>query len=130
MREHFAPSLLAAAVPLVAGVALGLATLGLDAGGRLLILPAALLLLALGLRDVLLRPTLALHDDGLDVVAGAHRRHVAWSELERTRVVTDRRAALLELDLGDTVVVLSRRRLGASPYRVLEAVEQARDATR
>ena len=125
-RPDFAPSGATVAGPLVVGIVLGLAALDLDTGGRLLIVPAALVLLALGLRDALLRPTLALRHDGLDVVVGGRRRHVPWAELEGVRVVTDRRATLLELDLGFTVVVLSRRRLGVPPDVALEVLEQVR----
>jgi hypothetical protein len=41
-------------------------------------------------------------------------------------VVADRRAALLELDLGSVTVVLSRRRLGCPPVQALEQLEAAR----
>jgi hypothetical protein len=96
--------------------------------GRLLLVPAALLLIAMGARDLLLAPTLVADAGGLIVVDGLRRRTVAWGELDRVRVVTDRRTPLLELDLGDTVVVLSRRRLGIPPYLALEQLERARAA--
>jgi hypothetical protein len=96
--------------------------------GRVLLVPAALLLIVVGARDLFLAPTLAADAVGITVVDGLRRRDATWAELERMRVVTDRRTPLLELDLGDTVVVLSRRRLGAPPYVVLEQLEQARAA--
>ncbi len=111
-------------------VGLGLLLVGLtttvDPAGRLLLVPAGLGLLAYAARDLLLRPVLRADVGGVTVVDGLRRRQVAWSGVERLRVVTDRRAPLIELDLGDTVVVLSRRRLGASPYVVLEQLEQLR----
>jgi hypothetical protein len=129
VRVDFEPPVALAWLELAAGVTLALACLVVDAGGRILVLPGAALLLALGLRDALARPTLSLQSGGLVVVIGLHRRAVPWSTLERARVVTDRRAPLLELDLGDTVVVLSRRRLGVPPHQALEALEEIR-ATR
>lgn len=112
------------------GVAAGLLLLGLTAAvppvGRLLLVPAGLLLVALGIRDLVLRPTLQADHEGLTVVDGLHRRKATWETLERLRVVHDRRAQLLELDLGDTVVVLSRRRLGQPPYLVFEQLELLR----
>jgi len=44
--------------------------------------------------------------------------------------VTARRTPLLEIDLGDRVVVASRRRLGAPVDEVLAAVLAARQALR
>ena len=115
-------------------VGVGLLLLGLtaavDPAGRLLLVPAALLLLAHGIRDLLLRPVLRADGRGVTVVDGLHRRQVPWSDIERLRVVTDRRVPVIELDLGDTVVVLSRRRLGASPYLVLEELEGLRAGPR
>lgn len=105
---------------------LALAALAVDPLGRLLLLPAAGLLLALALRDLLLRPTLTGTTDGLTLVTGLHRVTVPWADVEVLRVVTDRRAPLLEIDLGDTVVVLSRGRLGAPPYAVLEDLQELR----
>lgn len=114
------PARLMACVLVGAGVLVGVAGLSTDATGRLLALPAALLLAALGARDLLLRPVLRADDDGLDVVVGLHRRRVGWAEVERMRVVTDRRTPLLEIDLADTLVVLSRSRLGRPPGVVLD----------
>jgi hypothetical protein len=55
---------------------------------------------------------------------------VPWDRVERMRVVRDRRAALLELDLGVTVVVLSRNRLGRWPEDVLTDLLAVRDLSR
>ena len=48
-------------------------------------------------------------------VTGWRRVRAAWPEVERMRVVRDRRAELLELDLGHTVVLLSRTRMDRLP---------------
>ncbi len=90
-----------------------------DAGGRVLAWPAAALLAGCALRDLLLRPVLQAGPAGLQVVTGLRRRSVPWSSVERLRVVRDRRTPLLEIDLGDTLVVLSRFRLGRAPEDVL-----------
>ena len=108
------------------GVAVLCVTATADPAGRFLLGPASALLVTLGVRDLVLRPTLSAGRDGLTVVDGLHRRVVTWAEVEQVRVVTDRRAPLLELDLGDTVVVLSRRRLRMPPSLVLEQLEQLR----
>lgn len=90
-----------------------------DAGGRVLAWPAAGGLLALAVRDLALGPALVADAGGLQLVHGLRRRYVPWSQVERVRVVRDRRTPLLELDLGSTLVVLSRARLGAAPDDVL-----------
>lgn len=106
-------------------IATALLSLGLglaDAGnrsGRLLALPAGLVLAGLGLRDLLLRPVLCADADGVDVVVGLHRTRCPWSDVQRLRVVRDRRTPLLELDLGGALVVLSRQRLGRPPDMVI-----------
>ena len=105
--------LLAAALLVVLGAAA-------DAGGRVLAWPAAGLLAAAGLRDLLLSPVLRADEAGLEVVVGLRRHRVPWAQLEAARVVTDRRTPLLELDLGSTLVVLPGRRLGRAPQVVLE----------
>ena len=109
--------LLAAALLLVVGAAA-------DPGGRVLAWPAAAVLALAGLRDLLLSPVLRADEIGLEVVVGLRRRWAPWAQLEGARVVTDRRTALLELDLGDTLLVLPRRRLGRPPEVVLEQLLQ------
>lgn len=114
-----------AALSLLAGAA-GLAVVAVlaDPAGRLLAVPAALVLVAVALRDVLLRPVLAAGPEGITVVVGLRRRSVAWHSVGRVRVITDRRTPLLELDLGDTLVVLARGRLGRPPQDVLAELQE------
>ena len=111
---------------LLGAVGLAVVLAGTDPAGRLLLVPVIVLAAASGLRDLLLAPVLTAGPEGLSVVSGAHRRTAAWSQVERVRVVTDRRVPLLELDLGDTVVVLSRRRLGADVEEVRQALVEVR----
>jgi hypothetical protein len=116
-----------AAWALLAGAA-ALLVVGLvaDAGGRLLALPAAVLLAGLAARDLALRPVLRADAAGLDVVVGLRRRRVDWAQVERLRVVQDRRTPVLEIDLGATLVLLTRGRLGRSPALVLQELRDVR----
>ena len=104
---------------LVGAVVVVLGSLLTDSAGRVLALPAALLLAAAAARELVLQPVLRADPDGLEVVVGLRRHRVAWDDVERLRVVRDRRTPLLEIDLGSTLVVLSRARLGRSPDDVL-----------
>ena len=112
------PSLRASGALLTAGLVLAAVGALSDPAGRLLTWPAALALLGLGLRDLLLRPALRADPEGVMIVTGVRRRTLPWRQVERIRVVTERRAPLLELDLGDTLVLLSRLRLGRPPAAV------------
>ena len=91
-----------------------------DPAGRLLLVTAALWLAVLAGRDLLLAPVLDADTACLRVVDGWRRIEVAWPRVENVRLVTDRRAPLVELDLGDRLVVLSRRRLGQSPQVIVD----------
>ncbi len=122
------PSRTVAGGLVLAGLLLALLAAAADAGGRVLVLPAAALLVGLGARDLVLRPVLQADDLGLEVVTGLRRVRAAWSDVERLRVVTDRRTPVLELDLGDAVVVLGRLRLGRAPVDVLEQLHTLRAA--
>lgn len=122
----WAPSRAFGWLEVTGAVLVSLATVRLDGLGQLLTLPAAMLLAGLGSRDLRVRPTLAADTAGLTVAMGLRHVTVAWADVERLLVVTDRRAPLLEIDLGDTVVVLPRRRLGVAPYLVLEELERLR----
>ena len=109
----------AAALLAVAG-ALALLGLAADAGGRVLAWPAAVLLSATALRDLLLGPALRADRDHVVVVSGWRTTAVPWSAVDRLRVVTDRRAPLLEVDAGDVLLLLSRWHLGRPPALVLD----------
>jgi hypothetical protein len=111
------PAALAAAAALLA------TAFTLDGIGRLLLLPAVAAVAVVGVRDLLLRPVLSADAEGLTVADGLHHRTAAWEEVERMRVVKDRRAPLLELDLGGALVVLGQRRLGRHPEQALKELE-------
>ena len=90
-----------------------------DSTGRLLTAPAALVTLALAIRDLVSGPVLRADTDGVEVLQGLRTLRAPWSQVERMRVVKDRRTEMLELDLGSTLAVLSRHRLGRYPDEVL-----------
>lgn len=109
------------------GLGLALAAVALDAAGRLLVGAAALLVLGLAARDVLLRPRLRADEDGVEVRRLGGRTWLPWEQL-RVAVRTTRRLGVtsrsLELDTAagpddaGVLVVLGRRELGADPDAV------------
>lgn len=119
-----------AAGALAAAVA---AALSDDPAGRLLAVTAALVLLGLAARDLVVRPVLAVEEGGLLVAEGLRRRRVPWPEVEAVRVDVSRRrgltSRLLEVDLGEHLVLLPARRLGADPDDVAAAVLAHRPPT-
>jgi hypothetical protein len=119
------------------GLGLALAVLVVDTTGRVLVGAAALLVLAIAVRDVVARPRLRAGSDGVDVKAWTTARHIAWPGL-RVRIRETRRFGVrsrtLELDTAvgpdddDVLVVLGRRDLGTDPEQVAQAL-QALDPT-
>ena len=113
------------------GLGLALAVLVLDAAGRVLVGTAALLVLGIAVRDVVVRPRLAAGPDGVDVRSWTTRRHLPWPLL-RVRVRETRRFGVrsrtLELDTAagpddeGVLVVLGRRDLGTDPEEVARAL--------
>jgi hypothetical protein len=116
------------------GAVLGGATVLLDPLGRVLVGAAAVLLLALAVRDRLLRPRLAAGPAGVVVRRSTGTTVLPWARL-RVQVRESRRwglrSRLLELDTAGgpeddgELVLLGRRDLGADPgdvARVLAAV--------
>jgi hypothetical protein len=101
-----------------------------DSAGRLLTAPAAVAAAALAVRDLRGGPLLVADARGVDVLQGLRRIRAPWPQVERMRVVKDRRTELLELDLGSTLAVLSRHRLGRLPEDVLTDLLAIRAATR
>jgi hypothetical protein len=91
--------------------------------------PAAVLL-ASAVRDALSRPALVLTPEGFRYVVGLHRAFAPWDLVETVRVRQERHFLAfgrnLEIDLSDdTLVVLSKLQLGASPDDVAEVLETA-----
>lgn len=108
----------------------GLALLGMvwlvDTPGRLLGTVAGLGLLALAGSDLLWRPRLAVDDTGIAVTTPGRRARLPWAEVTDLRVDQRRHFGLtsrtLEIDLGDDLIVLGRRSLGADPRDVAAAL--------
>jgi hypothetical protein len=113
------------------GLGLALAVLVLDAAGRVLVGTAAVLVLVVAVRDVVVRPRLAAGPDGVDVRSWTTHRHLPWPLL-RVRVRETRRFGVrsrtLELDTAagpddeGVLVVLGRRDLGTDPEEVARAL--------
>ncbi|MGY1640335.1 PH domain-containing protein [Geodermatophilus sp. SYSU D00703] len=116
-------------------VVLALVTAVLDAPGRVLVGGAALLLLALAARDLLLRPRVTAGPSGVAVRTLSGRRQLPWSRL-RVRVRETRRlgvrSRLLELDTAPgpaddgVLILLGRRDLGTDPEQVARALTALR----
>jgi hypothetical protein len=100
-----------------------------DSAGRLLTAPAALVTLALALRDLTSGPVLRADAQGVAVLQGLRTITAGWDRVERMRVVKDRRTEMLELDLGTTLALLSRNRLGRLPEEVLTDLLAVRAAS-
>jgi hypothetical protein len=98
-----------------------------DPAGRLLTAPAVLVALVVALRDVRGGELLRADADGIAVRSGWRTVVAPWAEVERMRAVRDRRTELLELDLGRTVVLLTRNRMGRLPEDVLADLLAVRD---
>ncbi|HET8660408.1 MAG TPA: PH domain-containing protein [Micromonosporaceae bacterium] len=86
---------------------------------------------AFALRDLLVPVRLAADYDGVTVVTGlAHRRRLAWSQIERVRVdVRPRlgtRSELLEIDTGESLHLFSTHELGAPVSEVADTLTRLR----
>lgn len=118
------PTVLAglAAVLLVVGAVVA------DTGGRLLVVPAAVFAALLVVRDLVGGPLVRADRDGLELLDGWRRVRSDWTGVELLRAVKDRRTPVLEVDLGYTLVALSRTRLGRHPEDVVAELAQLRES--
>lgn len=127
----FAPdrrlTIAAAAGAIVAVVALVGAS---DGAGRFLAAVAALVLIGYVVGDMIFRPRLTASAQGLVVRAPTARAHLGWHEVDNVRADTytrwGMRSTTLEIDAADTLVILTRRALGADPVEVAELVNAFR----
>ncbi len=115
---------------LAALTALGAAALALnadDSPGRVLFGLAAALLTGYALSDLLFTPRLAVDSTGLRVRSPLARAQLSWAQLDEVRADSHTRYGLrsvaLEIDAGQTLIVLSRRALGAQPEAVAAAIQ-------
>jgi hypothetical protein len=126
------------AVLAVLGLALGVTAVVVEPVGRVLLGGAALLALALALRDRLLRPRLAAGPEGVAVRTLSGTVTLPWPQV-LVQVREARRwgvrSRLLELDTATdpddagVLVLLGRRDLGADPADVARALQQLRPRT-
>ncbi|MFC4009595.1 PH domain-containing protein [Nonomuraea purpurea] len=97
--------------------------------GVILAVPAAVLLGAMGLRDVIAPVRLSADESGITVVQGfAGRRHVPWEAIWDVKVEIRRRwglrSEMLEIDTGDYLHIFSPHELGTSPTEVAAALRR------
>jgi Bacterial PH domain len=126
-RVRFGPDLRLSALIFVAAMgALVLAVMTGDAPGRLIFGLAALVLAAYAVGDVIFWPRLVADQAGLRIRTPMTRADVAWADVEGVDAdVRSRyglRSTTLEIDAGPTLVVFSRRALGADPETVQNLV--------
>lgn len=121
-------------VTAAAGLAVCAAALATDALGRFLALIAGLGLLGIAVNDLVTRPRLRADPTGVVVRTLTSRIDLPWSQVEAIRVDQRRgvavRSVLLEIDAGETIVMLSRHALGADPRDVADVLSDLRGATR
>jgi hypothetical protein len=117
----------------VVGTGLALGAVVLDPAGRLLAGAAAVLVLALVVRDLLSRPRLSAGPDGVRVRTLTGPHSLAWADVRVAVRVTRRlgmSSRLLELDTATgpddagVLVLLGRRDLGADPDDVARALRE------
>ena len=121
-RYRFGPDRrLSAAYVAGAVIAVATAFLTRDAAGRLLFVIAAVILAAYAVTDVVFWPRVEAGRDGLTVRTPTLRGSFGWDEVQAVRADSRQRLGLrlvtLEIDVADTLVVLSRRALGTDPER-------------
>ena len=106
-------------------LAIGLAFVSDDAG-RILFGLAAALLAGYVVTDRVYSPRLMADEDGLTIRSPFTNARLAWADVERVHADARQRYGLrsvtLEVDAGETFVVLSRRALGEDPELVAEVV--------
>jgi hypothetical protein len=109
--------------------ALATLTIALTTGdpvGRLVFLAATVVLLGYVACDVVFRPRLAADATGLEIRTPLARTKLAWDDIDEVRADVRNRLGLrsitLEVDAGETLVVFSRRALGADPAVVTDLV--------
>jgi hypothetical protein len=101
-----------------------------DAGGRLLLVLAVVILLGYVGCDLVFSPRLIASADGVVVNSPMTRARLSWADVQEVRAETRIRHGVrnttLEVDGGAVLAVLSRRALGADPVEVAELVEAFR----
>ncbi|GAB2481152.1 PH domain-containing protein [Jatrophihabitans fulvus] len=111
-------------------VAALLALLATDDPSRLLFAVAVVVLLAFALSDLVFSPRLEADAAGVRVRSPLARAWLPWSQIDAVRLDErprlGRRSVTLEVDAGETLIVLSRRALGTEPEDALALVNAFR----
>jgi Protein of unknown function (DUF2581). len=104
-----------------------------DLTGRFLVLVAGIGLLAFAAGDLFVRPRLRADSVGVTARTLTSRIELPWSRVEGVRVDQRRgiaiRSVLLEIDAGETIVLLSRHALGTDPRDVADTLAELRPLT-
>jgi hypothetical protein len=124
---RFSPDLRLSA--LVFAGALGTLVIALtttDPVSRLVFVAATVVLLSYVVTDIVFRPRLSADADGVQVRSPLARVSLTWPQIDDVRADVRNRLGLrsttLEVDAGETLVVFSRRALGADPAVVQDLV--------
>jgi hypothetical protein len=114
---------------LIGIAALGAAALSLsttDSAGRLIWALAAIVLAGYAVGDLVFWPRLTADASGLRIRTPLSRAQLSWTEVDDVRADSRARYGLrsttLEVDAGETLIVFSRRALGADPETVQDLV--------
>jgi PH (Pleckstrin Homology) domain-containing protein len=113
------------------GALVAVATVALtnDAPGRLLFAIAAIILGAYAVTDFLFWPRVQAGRGGLVLHTPTVRGSFGWDQVQDVRADSRQRLGLrlvtLEIDVADTLVVLSRRSLGTDPERAAALIRFA-----
>lgn len=106
--------------------ALGLTLAATDGPGRLIFALAAIVLAGYAVGDLVFWPRLAVDASGLRIRTPLARADLTWTDIEDVRADERTRYGLrsttLEVDAGETLIVFSRRALGADPATVQDLV--------
>jgi PH (Pleckstrin Homology) domain-containing protein len=109
-------------------------TTAADPVGHLLYGVAVVFVAAVAATDLLWSPRLAVTASGVVVRSPTRSGRYPWTAIDAIRVDRRRRLGItqasLEIDLGDELIVLSQRALGADPRNVLEIINAARGGPR
>jgi hypothetical protein len=94
--------------------------------GRVLLWVAGAAAACIAARDAFVRPTLSTDDRGVVLVRTWRRERFTWAEIDAVRPYEHRRLRALELDAGESLVLVPARRLGADLADVVDALRAER----
>lgn len=131
--RYAVPPWLVTALAVACAVAV-VAALDAEAPGRFLFWVLAAATGTEAVRSLLLRPTVAADEHGVTVVSGLRRERHPWGTVVSVGTLAPpsgggrmrRRAAALEIDLGERLLVVPGYRLGAPVDEVVAALEALR----